>query len=45
MERAGTGDLLTRTSRDVDALSRTVRFAVPETLIAVVTTALFTSAR
>ncbi|MGC4762296.1 ABC transporter ATP-binding protein [Micromonospora sp. DT46] len=37
VERAGTGDLLTRTSRDVSALSRTVRFAVPETLIAVVT--------
>ncbi|RLP85008.1 ABC transporter ATP-binding protein, partial [Micromonospora sp. BL4] len=38
VERAGTGDLLTRTSRDVSALSRTVRLAVPETLIAVVTT-------
>ncbi|SCL40911.1 ABC-type multidrug transport system, ATPase and permease component [Micromonospora pallida] len=37
VERAGTGDLLTRTSRDVSALSRTVRLAVPETLIAVVT--------
>jgi ABC-type multidrug transport system fused ATPase/permease subunit len=37
VERAGTGDLITRTSRDVDALSRTVRQAVPETLIAVVT--------
>lgn len=37
VERAGAGDLLTRTSRDVDALSRTVRHAVPETLIAVVT--------
>ena len=37
VERAGTGDLLTRTSRDVDALSHSVRFAVPETLIAVVT--------
>ncbi|GIL26819.1 ABC transporter ATP-binding protein [Actinocatenispora comari] len=40
VERAGTGDLLTRTSRDVDALARTVRFAVPETLIALVTTVL-----
>ncbi|HEX2773194.1 MAG TPA: ABC transporter ATP-binding protein [Micromonosporaceae bacterium] len=38
VERAGTGDLLTRTSRDVSALSHTVRFAVPETLIAAVTT-------
>ncbi|BCJ28071.1 ABC transporter ATP-binding protein [Actinocatenispora sera] len=40
VERAGTGDLLTRTSRDVDALARTVRFAAPETLIALVTTVL-----
>lgn len=38
VERAGTGDLLSRTSRDVDALSRTVRFAVPETIVALVTT-------
>ncbi|MFI6904170.1 ABC transporter ATP-binding protein [Nonomuraea sp. NPDC050394] len=37
VERAGSGDLITRTSRDVDSLSRTVRHAVPETLIAVVT--------
>ncbi|MCF6474125.1 ABC transporter ATP-binding protein [Nonomuraea sp. MG754425] len=37
VERAGSGDLITRTSRDVDALSRTVRHAVPETLIAIVT--------
>ncbi len=36
VERAGSGDLITRTSRDVDALSRTVRHAVPETLIALV---------
>jgi ABC-type multidrug transport system fused ATPase/permease subunit len=41
VERAGTGDLLSRTSRDVDALSRTVRFAVPETIVAFITT-LFT---
>ncbi|MEU7906122.1 ABC transporter ATP-binding protein [Actinoplanes sp. NPDC049118] len=40
VERAGTGDLLTRTSRDVDALSRCVRFAVPETVIAVITAVL-----
>ncbi|WP_328329146.1 ABC transporter ATP-binding protein/permease [Kribbella sp. NBC_00382] len=39
VERAGTGDLLSRTSRDVDALSRTVRFAVPETIVAFVTIA------
>jgi ABC-type multidrug transport system fused ATPase/permease subunit len=37
VERAGTGDLLTRTSRDVSALSHSVRFAVPETLTAIVT--------
>jgi ABC-type multidrug transport system fused ATPase/permease subunit len=37
VERAGTGDLVTRTSRDVAALSQSVRFAVPETLIALVT--------
>ncbi len=41
VEKAGTGDLLTRTSRDVDALGWSVRFAVPETVIALVTT-LFT---
>ena len=38
VERAGTGDLLTRTSRDVEALGWSVRFAVPETIIALVTT-------
>ena len=37
VERAGSGDLLTRTTRDVDALSRCVRLAVPETLIALIT--------
>jgi ABC-type multidrug transport system fused ATPase/permease subunit len=37
VERAGNGDLLTRTTRDVDAMSRAVRMAVPETLIAIVT--------
>ncbi|GAB1821316.1 ABC transporter ATP-binding protein [Herbidospora sp. RD11066] len=39
VERAGSGDLITRTSRDVDALSRTVRQAVPEILIALVSCA------
>lgn len=38
VERAGTGDLLTRASRDIEALGYSVRFAVPETIIAVVTT-------
>ena len=36
VERAGTGDLLTRSSRDVDALSRAVRMGVPTTLVAIV---------
>ncbi len=40
VERAGTGDLLTRTSRDVDALSHSVRLAMPEVLVAMVTTAI-----
>ncbi len=44
VERAGSGDLLTRTSRDVDALSRSVRHAVPETLIAIVTGAFMVGA-
>jgi ABC-type multidrug transport system fused ATPase/permease subunit len=35
VERAGTGDLLSRTTNDVEALSRTVRFAVPEWLVAI----------
>jgi ABC-type multidrug transport system fused ATPase/permease subunit len=37
VENAGTGDLLTRMTSDIDAMSRSVRFAVPETLIAVAT--------
>jgi len=40
VERAGTGDLVTRTTRDVDALSHTVRFAVPTILVASLTTVL-----
>ncbi|WP_051426414.1 ABC transporter ATP-binding protein [Jiangella gansuensis] len=40
VERAGTGDLVARTTGDIDALSRTVRFAVPEILVALVTTVL-----
>jgi len=34
VERAGTGDLLSRTTNDVEALARTVRFALPEWLVA-----------
>ncbi|GAA4348235.1 ABC transporter ATP-binding protein [Angustibacter luteus] len=44
VERAGTGDLVTRTTRDVDALSHTVRFAVPSVLVAIVATVLTTIA-
>jgi ABC-type multidrug transport system fused ATPase/permease subunit len=44
VERAGTGDLVSRTTADIDALTRTVRFAIPETLIAAVTTLLTVSA-
>ena len=40
VERAGTGDLVSRTTADVDTLARTVRFAIPETLIAAVTSVL-----
>ncbi len=44
VERAGTGDLVTRTTRDVDALSHTVRFAVPTVLVAGLTTVLTVAA-
>ena len=40
VERAGTGDLVTRSTGDIEALSRTVRFAMPEVLVATVTVAL-----
>jgi ABC-type multidrug transport system fused ATPase/permease subunit len=44
VERAGTGDLLTRSTRDGDEVAESVRFAVPETLIATVTTVLTVAA-
>ncbi len=44
VERAGTGDLVSRTTADVDSLARTVRFAVPETVIAAVTVVLTVAA-
>jgi ABC-type multidrug transport system fused ATPase/permease subunit len=44
VERAGTGDLISRTTADVDAMTRTIRFALPETLIAAVTAVLTVSA-
>ncbi|MER5336588.1 ABC transporter ATP-binding protein [Micromonospora sp. NPDC002717] len=37
VERAGNGDLTTRTTRDVDAMVKSIRSAVPEVLIATVT--------
>jgi ABC-type multidrug transport system fused ATPase/permease subunit len=37
VEEAGTGDLLARSTRDVEEVAEVVRFAVPETLIALVT--------
>ncbi|MGH8870107.1 MAG: ABC transporter ATP-binding protein [Actinomycetes bacterium] len=40
VEKAGTGDLLTRSTSDIDTLARTVRFAVPEVLVALVTSVL-----
>jgi len=44
VEHAGAGDLLTRTTRDVDALSNCVRRAVPETTIAALTLTLVVGA-
>jgi ABC-type multidrug transport system fused ATPase/permease subunit len=44
VESAGSGDLLTRTSRDVDQLGWSVREAVPEWTIAVVAATLTTGA-
>jgi ABC-type multidrug transport system fused ATPase/permease subunit len=44
VERAGSGDLISRTTADIDALARTIRFAVPETLIALLTTVLTVAA-
>jgi ABC-type multidrug transport system fused ATPase/permease subunit len=45
VESAGSGDLLTRTSRDVEQLGWSVRWALPEWLIAVITAILtFTAA-
>jgi ABC-type multidrug transport system fused ATPase/permease subunit len=44
VERAGSGDLISRTTADIDALARTVRFAIPEVLIAILTAALTVAA-
>ena len=40
VEQAGSGDLVTRMTGDVDVLAETVRDAVPEVLVAALTTAL-----
>lgn len=40
VERAGSGDLLTRSSRDISALSLSARYAVPATLTAALSVAL-----
>lgn len=40
VESAGSGDLLTRMTSDVDSLARTVRYAVPEVAVALLTTTL-----
>jgi ABC-type multidrug transport system fused ATPase/permease subunit len=44
VERAGSGDLLTRMTADVDSLARTVRYAVPEVVVALLTTVLTVAA-
>ena len=44
VERAGTGDLVARTTNDVEALSRLVRFGIPSLFVAVVTTVLTVAA-
>jgi len=36
VEKAGTGDLLTRTTSDIDAVATTVRFAIPQLAVSVV---------
>ncbi|MFN2524222.1 MAG: ABC transporter ATP-binding protein [Mycobacteriales bacterium] len=44
VESAGSGDLLTRMTSDVDQLARTVRYAVPEVAVALLTTVLTVAA-
>ncbi|WP_154604818.1 ABC transporter ATP-binding protein [Arthrobacter sp. AQ5-05] len=44
VEKAGTGDLISRTTNDVDAVSYTVRFGVPQVLVSVATIALTVAA-
>ena len=44
VERAGTGDLVSRTTNDVDRVQYTVRFGVPRLLVAIATIALTVTA-
>ncbi len=44
VERAGTGDLLSRTTNDVESIAQTVRFGVPRVLVALVTVVLTAAA-
>jgi len=44
VERAGTGDLVSRTTNDVEALSYVVRFGIPAIFVATVTSALTVAA-
>ena len=44
VESAGSGDLLTRTSRDVDQLGWSVRWAVPEWVVALISAVFITAA-
>jgi ABC-type multidrug transport system fused ATPase/permease subunit len=44
VEKAGTGDLVSRTTNDVESVSHTVRFGVPQVLVAVATIALTVAA-
>ncbi len=37
VEKAGTGDLVSRTTNDVDSVSHTVRFGVPQVVVSIVT--------
>ena len=36
VEKAGTGDLVARTTNDIDAVSHTVRFGVPQVVVSVI---------
>ena len=44
VERAGSGDLVSRTTNDIEALSESVRFAVPKIVVAVIATTLTAAA-